>query len=295
MSRVRPTDFSEAPKGVAGDGVDGINDAGPADHVDDFQVARQIPDAKPRDPVHLGKGPEDDQVGIVPDERNPVGVILRFDEFEVGLVDDHDLPPPDGVEKSGEGVPGPVGPRRVVGVAKKDHLRGAIDPFQHGAIVEPPFLQGNDPGLDAGKDGHPLVDGEGPVRRDDVVARLAEGLDHEGDDLVGAVSDDDLVGVDAVEGGKLTAQVVGIPAGINGAPGRREPPDDLLGARRRTQGGFGVVETDEAAAAIELLKLPVGFAGDVGLEFPDADGDKTVKVGFHGIEKPPGRPGRQRG
>lgn len=92
----------------------------------------------------------------------------------------------------------------------------------------------------------------------------------------------------------FVTQVVGISAGIDGACGRRKQPDRLLGAGRRPEGVFVVVQAVERLAAVEFFQLGVGLAGDVGFEFPDIGGNEAVKIRAHDIETPPDRPVRQK-
>ena len=238
------------PRGFLGDGVDGIDHAGAPDDVHHGKIARQVADAQTRKRIHFGKGAEDHDIRIAADPLHAVGVIFSFHEFEIGLVDDHDLSAVNGVEKVPEDFGCPICSGGIVRVAEKDDLGPAVNGFEHGRLVEALVDQRNDAGLDPGKNGHPLIDRKGLVRGDDVVALFAEGLDDECDHLVGAVADEDLVRVDAVKGRQFPAQIIGIAARVDGAGRRGETSDHLLGFRGRTQRVFVVVEAVKPPAAI---------------------------------------------
>ena len=92
-------------------------------------------------------------------------------------------------QKIDEYVGRPVSSRWVVGVTNKNDLGAPVDLSQHCFRIESKIAQRNQARLNAGKLGHPLVNGKGLVGRDNIIALLAEGLDDSGDHFTRPVAD----------------------------------------------------------------------------------------------------------
>ena len=250
--------------------VDGVNHVGLADQGDQLRRRREVTDPQRRQCIHLGKRAEHNEVWETLHQPHAVGIVGPVDKLAVCLVEHHDTPAVDAVEKRRKRGLVPILAGGVVGVAEKDNLGVLVDCGEHRLGVPGEIrLERHEAGFEPGERGHPFVHGIGAVGGNDVVSLVAEGLDEAGDRLIGAVADENLVGGFSEALGQGRAQIKTVAAGIDGnlpgVGGAQQRPH----FRRRPAEVLVIVETHQPLDAEAPAELGVGRTRNVRLERPD--------------------------
>ena len=136
------------------------------------------------------------------------------------------------VQKTPQPLLVPIRPCRIIGIAEEDNFCPRIHRRQHGLIIKTVIRRQRDQaGFIAGKLRHPLIHGEGLVRRDDIVPFLAKRLDHEGNHFVRAIADKEGIRCMTEPFRQLLTQMPGIAAWVNGGLFRFQRLNGLDGFR----------------------------------------------------------------
>ena len=229
-----------------------------------------VAEAKAREPVALRQGPQDDDVGALPDEVEGVGL----GEGDVGLVDHQEAV--ERVGETGEGGRLRGGPRRAVGVGHERQRPARLG-------------EGRDGQDEVVVEGHlhhrGLLDArEGPVQHvrrggvDHGPARPGDRADEHREHVVAAVAGENPRRVDVEGFGRRLAE---LPAGRVRIAAQRVAVDG--GERGHRVGARGVrvlvrVQLDDPGARLGLPARDVGLEGvDGGAE--EGHGGQTTRLG----------------
>ncbi len=150
---------------------------------------------QPRQPVDLGEGAGDDQVGVVIQVCQGIGMTGVGHVFDVGLVQDQQDAGGERLQHQLEFLPGDRRSGGVEGRAERHVLGALAHRREHGRNVLAVIAQGHVHGLRPHGHGGQFVGGEGRLPHHDLVAPLQEGEGHEVEGLVRAVTDHDAVHV----------------------------------------------------------------------------------------------------
>jgi hypothetical protein len=176
-------------------------------------VSESVADAKPSEALDFGESAKEDEGAAF---LNPLDGGGRFgDEFVVGFVEDEEWAVGKFLDEGSEFAVGDTGTGGVIGGSKEDEadillqaggeagevvMKIAIGDFFEGDMKEP---------------SHEAIDGEGVGRCENAaLAWLSVGVVAEFDDFVGAATEDDVVGGEAVGFGDGLAEVESATVGV---------------------------------------------------------------------------------
>ena len=212
-----------------GERVDAERLAHRIDRGAELGAADRVADPQPGEPVDLGEGPQQDEVGEVAAQVEAgVGVVVEL-ELDVGLVDDHRDVARDPLEELGDPRRRHVGPGRVVRIADDHQLgRGGDLGGDRVEVVDVALAERHADLASAGERREVGVDRERRPGVDELGARLAERQRRGEQDLAGAVGERDAGGLDLVALGDPAPQQAGarVRVAVGGRGGARDRLDD---------------------------------------------------------------------
>ena len=193
------------------------------------------------------------------------------------------------LQEARHGLPVPPRARGIVGVTDEDHLGALVDGRKHGLGVETEIPERHETNLQPQEYAHPLVDREGFISGDDVVACPAKGLDDAADDLARAVTHQELLRVLAEFLGQGVAQIEAVSVGIESGAAPVEALQNFPGGGGRTQRILVVIASHQPIDAVEAHQFRVGPAWRIGREAPDVVRDEAQNHFTRHIGRSPDR------
>ncbi len=223
---------------------------------DEVGAADGVAEAEAGEAIDLGEGAKEDEVGseVIANEGDEVEGV--WEEVDVGFVHDEEDVIGDLVCEIEDVLVWGEGAGGVIGVGDEDDagLRG--DGLEHGwevmAVVE--GGDGNEASTEeVGDDG---VDGEAVLRDDGIGVGVEEGVADEFEELIGAVAEEEVGGLDAEVAGEALLEVEGVAVGVevDVGDGGVEGGDGFRGG---AEGVFVGGEFDD------LVEGQAEFAGDL--------------------------------
>ena len=242
-------------------------------------MSESVADAKPREALDFGEGAQEDEGAAF---LNPLDGGGRFGyEFVVGFVENKEWTVGKFLYEGSEFAVGDAGTGGVIGGSEEDEADIVLQAGGEASEVVMKIAIGDFFEGDMEKPSHEAVDGEGVGGGENAaLAWLGVGVVAEFDDFVGAATEDDVVGGEAVGFGDGLAEVesaaVGVEVGMieriaNGLDGEGGGAEGIF-----VGGEFG-----------DLGGLESVFAGDIG-DGPTRlvrveVGDVGVGLGAHGF------------
>ncbi len=235
----------------------------------DGRVSEPVADAEPSEALDFGKGAEEDDGAAL---LNPLDGGGRFgDEFVVGFVKDEEWAVGKFLDEGGEFGVGDASTGGVVGGSKEDEADIVLQAGgEAGEVVMKIAIRDLFEG-DMEEPSHEAIDGEGVCGgKNAALAWLSVGVVAEFDDFVGAATEDDVVGGEAVGFGDGLAEVESATVGVEVSMIERVT-NGLDGEGRGAEGIFVGGEFDNLGRGESVFASDIGDGPTwlVGLEISD--------------------------
>ncbi len=219
-------------------------------------MSESVADAKPSEALDFGESAKEDEGAAF---LNPLDGGWRFgDKFVVGFVEDEEWAVGKFLDEGSEFAVGDTGTGGVIGGSKEDEADILLQASGEAGEVVMKIAIGDFFEGDMKEPSHEAIDGEGVGRGENAaLAWLSVGVVAEFDDFVGAATEDDVVGGEAVGFGDGLAEVESAAVGVEVSMIERIA-NGLDGEGGGAEGIFVGGEFDNLGGG-----EPV-FAGDIG-------------------------------